>query len=265
MDDIALTIAPPFARIRLQRPDRRNAMSRAMWGALPDLCARIVAASEALVVILEGAGGHFCAGADLSEFAAVFADAAATHDYNQAIQDCLQALLALDRPTIALVRGNAIGGGLALALCCDLRFCADDAHLAIPPARHGLLYGFLETRRLLQTVGPSRAKDLLFSARRVPGAEALAMGLIDRLVAPADLEAAVTTYAWELTRLSQYSIRGAKRTVDAISGGLDAESRAFRALVERATAGADFAEGRSASLAKRPAEFQFRGTFDRLD
>ncbi|MGA2044315.1 MAG: enoyl-CoA hydratase-related protein [Roseiarcus sp.] len=259
MTEIALILEPPIARIRLARPDRRNAMSRAMWRALPTLCARIAAAPETLVVIVEGSHGHFCAGADIAEFETVYRDAAATRDYTDAIQVGLAALAALDRPTIAALRGNAIGGGLALALCCDLRFCAADAVLAITPARLGLLYGFVETRRLVETVGPARAKDLLFSGRRIGCSEALAIGLIDRLVDPASLDAVVSAYAEDLARLSQLSIRGAKFAVDAIAGGLSAETGAFRALVEQAAAGEDFAEGRAAFMAKRTPRFGFRG------
>jgi len=177
----------------------------------------------------------------------------------------LKALVALDRPTIAALRGNAIGGGLALALCCDLRFCAADAYLAITPARLGILYGFVETRRLVQAIGPARAKDLLFSGRRVGCAEALAIGLIDRLVAVEELEGTVATYGEELARLSQHSIRAGKRAVDAIVGGLAEESPAFRVLIEHAAAGEDFAEGRSAFLNKRPPQFRFRGRLDPLD
>jgi enoyl-CoA hydratase/carnithine racemase len=264
MNEISLIIEPPVARIRLHRPDRRNAMSRAMWKALPALCAEIGAASEALAVVVEGAGGHFCAGADIGEFEAVYRDREATRDYSDAIQDGLKALIALDRPTIAALRGVAVGGGLALALCCDLRFCADDAFLAITPAKLGILYGFVETRRLIQTVGPARAKDLLFSGRRIACAEALTMGLIDRLVGTALLEATVSAYASELAGLSQHSIRGAKMAVEAIVGGLDAENAAFRAMLEDAAAGADFAEGRSAFLGKRGPQFRFRGRLDPL-
>jgi enoyl-CoA hydratase/carnithine racemase len=265
MSDISLIIEAPLARIRLDRPPRRNAMTRAMWRALPDLCARVAATSEALVVILEGANGHFCAGADISEFDVVYRDAEAVRDYYQAMQEGLGALAALDRPTIAALRGAAIGGGLALALCCDLRFCADDAFLAITPARLGILYGFVETRRLVQTIGPARARDLLFSGRRVACAEALAIGLIDRLVAAGQLEATIAGYASELASLSQYSVRGAKRAVEAIAGGLDGESSAFRAMIERAAAGEDFAEGRSAFLEKRAPQFRFRGQLDPMD
>jgi enoyl-CoA hydratase/carnithine racemase len=265
MEHISLTLAPPFARLRLDRPAKRNAMSRAMWGAFPGLCAEIAAASEVLVVILDGAGGHFCAGADIGEFETVYRDEAATRDYSDAIQEALKALVALDRPVIAALRGNVIGAGLALALCCDLRFCADDAYLAIPPAKLGILYGFVETRRLLEAVGPGRAKDLLFSGRRIACAEALAIGLIDRVLPAEKLEESVLTYADELTRLSQFSIRGAKRAVDAIAGGLDRESPAFRALIGRAAAGEDFAEGRSAFLAGRTPNFRFGGPLDPLD
>jgi enoyl-CoA hydratase/carnithine racemase len=265
MSDISLIFEPPIARIRLDRPERRNAMSRAMWLALPGLCERIAATEEALVVIVEGAGGHFSAGADIDEFETVYRDAEATRDYTDAIQDGLKALVALDRPTIAALRGNAIGGGLALALCCDLRFCADDAHLAITPAKLGILYGFVETRRLVEAVGPARAKDLLFSGRRVECAEALTMGLIDRLVAAAGLDATIDGYAAELALLSQHSILGAKLAVEAIAGGLETESPAFRALIEGAAAGVDFAEGRSAFLGKRAPKFRFRGRLDPLD
>ena len=262
MSDISLIVEPPVARIRLNRPERRNAMSRAMWRALPGLCAEIAGTSEALVVVVEGSGGHFCAGADIAEFETVYRDQEATRDYTDAIQDGLKALVALDRPTIAAMQGNSIGGGLALALCCDLRFCAEDAVLAITPAKLGLLYGFVETRRLVQTIGPGRARDLLFSGRRIACAEALAMGMIDRLVEPGGLEPAILAYAGELARLSQYSIRGAKAAVAAIADGLCEENSAFRALIEGAAAGEDFAEGRSAFLSKRSPSFRFRGRLD---
>ena len=181
MSDIDLVFAAPLARIRLNAPARRNAISRAMWRRLPEICAAIEAEKDALVVVVEGEGGHFSAGADISEFAEVYRDAASTHEYVEAIQRGLAALAALDRPTIAALSGVAIGGGLGLALCCDLRFCSDDAVLAITPAKLGLLYGFVETRRLVELVGPSRAKDLLFSGRRITPAEALASGLVDQI------------------------------------------------------------------------------------
>jgi enoyl-CoA hydratase/carnithine racemase len=264
MDDVALTIETPLARIRLNRPRRRNAILYDMWRALPDLCRRVEAAPEALVVIVEGAGDHFSAGADIGEFEEAFRSAETTRDYFEAIQAGLNALIALDRPTIAALRGNAIGAALAIGLCCDLRFCADDAYLAITPAKLGLLYGFVETRRLVDLVGPSRAKDMLYSARRVPVQEALAIGLIDRLV-PADrLNGTVEAYAHDLAGLSQQSIRGAKRAIEATRNSAT-ETPAFRRLIEEAALGEDSVEGRRAFAEKRPPRFTFRGRVERLE
>src|SRR5271165_3421141 len=258
MTDIALHFEPPFARIVLNRPERRNAISRAMWRALPAIRAAIEARADALVVLVEGEGGHFSAGADISEFDAAYRDATATRDYGDAIQDGLRALIEIDRPTIAVLQGNVVGGGLALALACDLRFCAADAYLAITPAKLGLVYGHAETRRLVELVGPSRAKDLLFTGRRIETDEALAIGLIDRRVETA-LQETVLGYARGLAALSQASIRGGKRAVDAIAGGLTVETPAFRALAEAAALGPDFAEGRAAFVEKRAPKLSFRG------
>ena len=133
MTDISLRFEPPFARIILNRPERRNAITRAMWRALPAIRAAIEARVDVLAALIEGEGAHFSAGADIAEFDEVYRDATATRDYGDAVQDGLKALMDLDRPTIAVIRGVAVGGGLGLALACDLRFCAADAHLAIPP------------------------------------------------------------------------------------------------------------------------------------
>ena len=259
MADLDVEFEPPLAWVRINSPERRNAMSRAMWLALADAVYAIEARPDALAVLVQGSGGHFCAGADISEFPEVYRDAAATHDYVDAIQIGLGALAALDRPTIAALCCVAIGGGLGLALCCDLRFCAEDASLAITPAKLGLLYGHLETRRLVELVGPARAKDLLFSGRRVEPSEALAIGLVDRLAPAGELMGAVHAYAADLARLSQRSIRGAKRAVDAIALGMPRETPAFRRAVEDAALGDDFLKGRTAFAEKRAPTFAFRG------
>jgi enoyl-CoA hydratase/carnithine racemase len=260
MTDISLRFEPPFARIVLNRPERRNAVTRAMWRALPAIRAAIEAREDVLVALIEGEGGHFSVGADISEFDEVYRDAAAAHDYGDAVQDGLNALIDIDRPTIAILEGNAVGGGLGLALACDLRFCAADAYLAVTPAKLGLIYGHAETRRLIELVGPSRAKDLLFTGRRIETEEALAIGLIDRRVETA-LQETVIGYARGLAELSQTSIRGAKRAVGAIAAGMAFETPAFRALTEQAALGPDFAEGRSAFAEKRTPNFAFRGRY----
>jgi enoyl-CoA hydratase/carnithine racemase len=258
MTEISLRFEPPFARVVLNRPERRNAITSAMWRALPAIRAAIEARGDLLVTLVEGEGAHFSAGADIGELGDIYPDPAATRDFGDAMQNGLKALMDLDRPTIAVIRGVAIGAGLGLALACDLRFCADDAHLAITPARLGLIYGHAETRRLVELIGPSRAKDLLFTARRIETDEALAIGLIDRRVETA-LEETVLGYARGLADMSQMSIRGGKRAVDAIAAGLTQETPGFRALTEAAAFGPDFAEGRAAFADKRAARFAFRG------
>ncbi len=258
MTEISLRFEPPFARIVLSRPGRRNAITRAMWRALPAIRAAIEAREDLLVTLVEGEGAHFSAGADIVELGEVYRDAAATRDFGDAMQDGLKALMALDRPTIAVIRGVAIGAGLGLALACDLRFCAADAHLAITPARLGLIYGYAETRRLVELIGPSRAKDLLFTARRIETDEALAIGLIDRRIETA-LQETVLGYARGLAEMSQMSTRGCKRAVDAIAAGMSKEAPAYRGLTEVAAFGPDFAEGRAAFAAKRTPNFVFRG------
>jgi enoyl-CoA hydratase/carnithine racemase len=253
MAEIEIAFEPPLARVKLNRPDRRNAMSRAMWLGLADAAFEINARSDARVVLIEGAGGNFCSGADISEFDTAFATPEAARDYLAAIEKGLTALARLDRPTIALLEGASIGGGLAVGLSCDLRFCAEDAHIAVPPAKLGLLYGPVETRRLVELIGPSRAKDLLFSGRRVSSEEALAIGLIDRRVAATDLRAQAEAYAGELSGLSQTSIRGAKAMVADILAGEDANIP--RGRVETAALGADFREGRAAFAERRRPRF----------
>src|SRR5579863_4111688 len=155
MTDITLRFEPPFARIFLNRLERRNAITRAMWRALPAIRAAIEAREDMLVALIEGEGADFSAGADISELGEVYRDATAARDYGDAVQDGLKALMELDRPTIAAIHGVAVGGGLGVALACDLRFCAADAHLAVTPARLGLIYGHAETRRLIELVGPA--------------------------------------------------------------------------------------------------------------
>jgi enoyl-CoA hydratase/carnithine racemase len=258
MTEISLRFEPPFARVVLNRPDRRNAITRAMWRALPAIRAAIEAREDLLVALVEGEGAHFSAGADIAELGEIYPDPAGTRDYGDALQDGLKALMDLDRPTIAVIRGVAIGAGLGLALACDLRFCAADAHLAITPARLGLIYGHAETRRLVELIGPSRAKDLLFTARRIETEEALAIGLIDRRIEAA-LQETVLGYARGLAEMSQMSIRGGKRAVDAVAAGLAHETPRFRALTEAAAFGPDFAEGREAFAGKRAPNFAFRG------
>jgi len=248
MSDLRLVFEPPIARLQLNRPERRNAMSADMWRDIESLCAELEARAEVSAVIVEGLGGHFCSGADISEFDDVFADLSRARAYLKAIERALEALRRLDRPTIAKIEGATVGGGVALALACDVRFASEAAHIAIPPAKLGLLYGPVETQLLVELVGPGVAKDLLFSGRSVNVQEALRIGLVSRIFAPAELADAVEAEVRMWATLSPSSIRGAKKVVRAT---LEGHVAGARELVEAAAMGADFREGRAAFKAKR--------------
>jgi len=256
MSDLRLVLEPPIARLQLNRPERRNAMSGDMWRTLERLCAELETKAEVCAVIVEGLGGHLCSGADISEFDDVFADLASARAYLGAIERALDALSRLDRPTIAKVEGATVGGGVAIALACDVRFASEDAHIAIPPAKLGLLYGPVETRLLVEAVGPAVAKDLLFSGRSVTPEEGLAIGLVGRVCSAAKLSEAVEAEARLWATLSPGSIWGAKRVVRAT---LEGDVAQVRSLVEAAAMSADFREGRAAFKAKRRPIFAREG------
>ncbi|MEQ1950121.1 enoyl-CoA hydratase-related protein [Mesorhizobium yinganensis] len=241
------------AVVQLNQPGRRNAISQAMWRALPELVARIEGDPGCRAVVVRGAGDAFSAGADISEFSTIYADRESCDAYNTLIKVGLKALRDIDRPTIALIDGICVGGGCATALACDLRFAATHSRFAVTPAKLGLSYSIDDTRRLMEKVGPARAKDILFSGRLIDAQEAYAIGLVDRLVAVDDIEAATFAYAEHLATLSQASIRTSKATVNAILDGADFAP--VEAKIRACFEGDDFREGYNAFMEKRPPRF----------
>jgi len=251
----ALTLEPGrIARLTLDAPQRRNAMNRAMWAALPAICARVAADPGIRVLILTGAGGDaFCAGADIAEFATVYADAASARAYNAQVRAAQAALAGLPQPVIAAIRGACFGGGVGLALHCDLRIAAETARFAITPARLGLAYSPDDTAALIAAVGPARARELLLTGGTVTAPAALAMGLVNRLTAPDALEAEVRDTAGGLAALAP----GALAAIKAIVGGLgDGTGHAtLQDIFDARFASAEFREGYAAFLEKRAPRF----------
>lgn len=245
----------PIATIHLNRPDKRNALSMAMWQQLLDAVAHADADPSVKVVIVTGEGQAFAAGADIDEFKQVFTDAKA----GEAVADITyRAQMRLQRnakPTIAKIRGSCIGGGCGIALCCDIRFSDHTAKLGITPGKLGLIYTLADTKRLVDAVGPAKAKDILYTGRILAAEEALSIGLIDRLVAPADLDNVVADYAAEICAASQFSARGTKQIVQQILDGMADDTRATRQLFVDAFAGPDFKEGFAAFAEKRKPKF----------
>ena len=243
-----------IARLIIDNPARRNALTSAMFASLLEHVEAIAGDPSLLSVVVSGAGGHFSAGADISELATLFATPDSVREYNALIQRALVAVRALDRPVIAAIDGVCFGGGVSLALQCDLIFASAGARFGITPTRMGLVYGHADTTKLVQRVGAANAKDLLFSGRTIDAAEALSMGLIDRQLLADQLGTAVTDYAAGLSGLSQSSIRAEKRLINAVSDG-NANAAAFAEETGLAAASADFAEGQRAFLARGAPSF----------
>jgi enoyl-CoA hydratase/carnithine racemase len=229
-----------------------------MWLALPPLLAEAAADRDVAVLRVEGAGGHFCGGADIGEFAATYATPVGTAEASAEIAGAVEALAAFPRPALAVIRGACVGGGVALALACDLRFAAADARFAVTPAKLGLIYSQADTTRLIRAVGAARAKDLLFTARALDAAEALRIGLVEELRAPEELEGFVAAWLAPLVAGSRAALRDIKAMARAIGAGAAPDDPALRRLFEEAFAGADFREGYDAFLAKRAPVFTGR-------
>ncbi|PWE18627.1 enoyl-CoA hydratase [Marinicauda salina] len=253
---VRLSIEGPIARLVLDRPEKRNALDEAMWRALPERLAEAEADDGVRVLVVEGAGEAFAAGADISEFEAVYSTEARAAAYSETVSAALEALAAFPRPAIAKIRGACVGGGCAIALACDLRFAARDARFGITPAKLGLVYPLADTRRLVEAVGVAAAKDLLFTGRLVDAAEAAELGLVDRLVEADALETAVAEYAAMICAASRNSTETMKALIARIQAGRGEEDAESRRIFLEAFGGADFAEGYRAFLDKRPPRFR---------
>lgn len=252
---LTLIIDGDVATLTFDRLAKRNAITLAMWRALPDACAAF-ASSDAKVLVVTGRGGHFAAGADIGEFEAVYATPQSAADYNAAIAAGIGAIAGLEKPVLAAIEGACVGGGLAVALACDLRIAAPDARLAITPAKLGLTYSLEDTKRLVDAVGASAARDILFTGRLLGSEEALRLGLIDAV--EADVPTAVAAKAAEISAASQVTVRVIKATIRAILAGAVEDDATTRAAFMASVSGADFIEGRTAFLEKRKPMFPVR-------
>jgi len=253
-DDLFYLRGAPIGEIVLNRPSKRNAISAAMWAGLKDALAA-AEQDDARVIVVRGAGDHFAAGADIGEFGEVYRSPGEADRYTAVMLDSLAALENAAKPTIAMIRGACVGGGVSIALACDLRFAARSARIGVTPAKLGFVYSLPDTRRLIEACGVANAKDLLFTGRLVDGEEALAMGLCDRLYADAELPDAVLRFAREVEATSQASARMTKEMIGLLKKGVaDGDARA-REILRGAAAGADFREGYSAFLEKRAPRF----------
>ena len=250
-----------IATITINRPAQRNAISHDMWLELRRLANQVDADPEIRVLVIRGAGGEaFSAGADIAEFDKCRNDSTQARIYSDAFDGALDAIWELGKPVIAMIHGFCVGGGLELACCADLRIAAEGSRFGIPTARLGVLVGYREMRRLLHLVGVGGASEILLAAKILEAQEALKLGLVTRVVAPAALEGEVYDTAGDIARMAPMIHRWHKqimRTVlanPALSGlTSDQEALPFACFDTE-----DFQEGRRAFLEKRPPVFRGR-------
>ncbi|MDG2028142.1 MAG: enoyl-CoA hydratase-related protein [Acidimicrobiales bacterium] len=238
----------------IDNPTRRNAMTADMYTAVPAAAAELVADPDIRVIILRGAGDEaFGAGSDISEFPTRrLGDQAEAYD--NAEHGAWEALAAIPLPVLAAIHGPCMGGGIAMALHCDVRIAAEGATFSVPPARLGLAYPQDALGRLIELVGPAQAKLLLYSARVFGTDEALSMGLVQAVTPMAELDAYVEKLAMQISRLAPITHRATKLSVDAFADeGLAASAASAR---RDCYASADFREGVQAFLDKRHATFE---------
>jgi enoyl-CoA hydratase/carnithine racemase len=245
----------PVGRVILDNQSRRNAISANMWRDIPAAVAAFNADPQVRCIVLRGAGTQaFAAGADISEFEQRRSTEEDVRAYESQIDAAHRALETSAKPVIALIHGFCIGGGLAVALSCDLRYADTAARFAVPAARLGLGYGVSGTNRLVATVGHAFAREIMFTARRYEAQEALAMGLVHRVLPAAELDAYVQEIALTLAVNAPLTIAASKSVINALITP-QGDFSAARAAVETCMGSADYVEGRRAFMEKRAPRF----------
>jgi enoyl-CoA hydratase len=243
--------------VTFNNPERHNAVSLDMWEATKRILDDFAADNDIRVVVLTGAGGKaFVSGADISKFESERANLEAARAYGAKSEAAYASVADFPKPTIAMIRGYCIGGGLGLATCCDLRIASDNSKFAVPAAKLGLGYGYVGLKRLVDIVGPAFAKEIFYTARQFDVAEALAMGLVNRAVPSDQLESAVKNITDMICANAPLTIKAVKYTVGEIlkDEGKRNVARTVE-MVETCFASRDYNEGRAAFMEKRKPVF----------
>jgi len=260
MTDILVQHDGPIATVVFNRPAMRNAISLAMWTEIARVTEELGKDESVRAIVYRGAGTlAFASGADISEFTEQRKDTESALRYNAQTGAAYTTIRECSKPTVAMIFGFCMGGAMAVAMACDLRFAAEGAKFGIPAARLGIIYGADSVGQLVDLVGPAYAKDILYSARTIEDREAMAMGFIQRLLPEDELERYTYDYLRKVADNAPLSVRGAKVIIESYLLGLTEERR--RKLRDRtieATESEDYREGTRAFLEKRAPRFQGR-------
>ena len=259
-DEILVEQDGTIATVTFNRPKMRNAISLAMWSEIAAATDRLAKDDDVRAIVYRGAGrAAFASGADISEFQENRKDTATALAYNKQTDAAYTAIRLCPKPTVAMIFGFCMGGAMAVAMACDLRFAAHGSKYGIPAARLSIIYGLDAVHQLVTLVGPAYAKDILYSARTVDADEALRIGFIQRLLTADELEQYTYEYLRTVAANAPLSVRGTKAQVQAIFEGItEAHREQLRALGIQTFDSEDYREGTRAFLEKRPPRFQGR-------
>jgi enoyl-CoA hydratase/carnithine racemase len=246
--------------VTFNQPSKHNAVSVEMWAGLAQILDDFAADDSVRVVVLTGAGTRaFVSGADISQFEQQRSNADAQRAYDEQTSVGRHKLGSFPKPTIARIRGYCLGGGLAIAMQADLRIASSDSQFGIPAAKLGIAYTFDGVRRLVSLVGPANARMILYTGERIGADEALRIGLVNRVVAPDELEAHVYDLAQTIAANAPLSIAASRMAIDQVLQDPDQRDHAALARVTAACFDSeDYREGRAAFLEKRTPRFQGR-------
>lgn len=257
-DEILVERKGAIATVVLNRPKSHNAITIGMYTELPKVVSELDDDHAVKVIVLRGAGEKsFASGADISEFEKERGNATSARNYNERVAEAEHAIEGLKKPTIAMIHGYCIGGGAGLALACDIRFADTKGRFAITPGKLGLVYSLESSKRVVDLVGPARAKWILLSGLQIHAERALSLGLFDELTSPEELEQFTYDFAETVCSRAQFSVRAGKEMVHRIVMGQVQDDEDTINLRNSSFDTEDFAEGVQAFLAKRPPNFQW--------